>query len=119
MIQSRMSSELANRHRATMQRVYRNSGPRFTWDALPHARLFQSAHRRDADCPVTPRRVGRLARRMNVLITNSVPLNGGDEALLRSLLDTLAADRPAARFQGTHQRDALGTKRDSRPRFRR
>ena len=35
---------------------------------------------------------------MNVLVTNSVPLNGGDEALLRALLDTLAGAVPGTRF---------------------
>ena len=35
---------------------------------------------------------------MNVLITNSVPLNGGDEALLRALVGTIARAVPGARF---------------------
>jgi polysaccharide pyruvyl transferase WcaK-like protein len=35
---------------------------------------------------------------MNILITNSVPLNGGDESLLRALMQILARNIPTARF---------------------
>ncbi len=35
---------------------------------------------------------------MNVLVTNSVPLNGGDEALLRGLIEALARRSPGASF---------------------
>ncbi len=35
---------------------------------------------------------------MNVLITNAVPLNGGDEALLRGLIESIARRVPSARF---------------------